>query len=89
MNLRDKSFDIILISAIWMQLSPQEQSQSSQTIRTLLNDNGLIITLRNVDFSDCRRAFKIDSNGTMDEAKQLIFITQISRSIQLENAWFK
>ena len=73
-----------------MQLSPQEQSQSLQTIRTLLNDNAyLIITLRNGDFSDCRRAFKIDSNGTMDEAKQLIFITQISRSIQLENAWFK
>ena len=70
-----------------MQLSPQEQSQSLQTIRTLLNDNAyLIITLRHGDFSDARTAFEMDANRTIYEAKQLIFITQISRSIQLENA---
>jgi SAM-dependent methyltransferase len=71
-KVEGKSFDIILISAVWMHLSPQEQSQSLQTISSLLNDNGyLIITLRHGNFSDARTAFEMDANRTMDEAKQL------------------
>ena len=70
-KVKDKTFDIILVSAVWMHLSPHEQSQSLQTIRTLLNDNGyLIITLRHGDFSDSRTAFEMDANRTIDEAKQ-------------------
>jgi SAM-dependent methyltransferase len=71
-KLKGKSFDIILISAVWMHLSPQDQTQSLQTIFSLLNDNGyLIITLRHGDFSDARTAFEMDANRTIDEAKQL------------------
>lgn len=71
-KIKDKTFDIILVSAVWMHLSPQDQSQSLQTLSTLLNDNGyLIFTLRHGDFSDARTAFKMDSNRTIDEAKQL------------------
>ncbi len=71
-KLKGKSFDIILIRAVWMHLAPQEQSQSFQTIYSLLNDNGyLIITLRHGDFSDARTAFEMDANRTIDEAKQL------------------
>jgi len=71
-KVKDKTFDIILVSAVWMHLSPQEQSQSLKTIRSLLNDNGyLIITLRHGGFSDARTAFEMDANRTIDEAKQL------------------
>jgi hypothetical protein len=71
-EVKEKPFDIILISAVWMHLSRQEQSQNLQTISSLLNDNGyLIITLRHGDFSDARTAFKMDSNRTIYEAKQL------------------
>jgi SAM-dependent methyltransferase len=71
-KLKGESFDIILISAVWMHLSPQEQTQSLQTIHSLLNDNGyLIITLRHGDFSDARTAFEMDVNRTINEAKQL------------------
>jgi len=71
-KVKEKTFDIILVSAVWMHLSPQEQTQSLQTISSLLNDNGyLIITLRHGDFSDVRTAFEMDSNRTIDEAKQL------------------
>jgi hypothetical protein len=71
-KVKDKTFDIILVSAVWMHLSSQEQSQSLQTIRSLLSDNAyLIVTLRHGYFSDARTAFEMDSNRTIDEAKQL------------------
>jgi len=68
-KMKGKTFDIILVSAVWMHLSPEEQSQSLQTISTLLNDNGyLIITLRHGDFSDARKAFVMDENRVIAEA---------------------
>ncbi|WP_168427310.1 class I SAM-dependent methyltransferase [Candidatus Colwellia aromaticivorans] len=71
-KVKGKIFDIILVSAVWMHLSPQEQTQSLQTISTLLNDNDyLIITLRHGGFSDTRTAFEMDANRTIHEAKQL------------------
>ena len=70
-KIKGKTFDIILISAVWMHLSLQEQSQSLQTISSLLSDNGyLIITLRHGEFSDVRTAFEMDANRTINEAKQ-------------------
>lgn len=71
-KVKGKSFDIILISAVWMHLSPQEQTQSLQTISSLLSENGyLIITLRHGDFSDARTAFDMDANRMIEEARQL------------------
>jgi len=70
-TIKDKTFDIILISAVWMHLSPDEQSQSINTISTLLNVDGyLIITLRQGHFSDARTAFEVDANRTIAEAKR-------------------
>jgi len=67
----EKTFDIILVSAVWMHLSPDEQSQSIKTISTLLNAGGyLIITLRHGDFLDGRIAFQLDANRIIAEAKQ-------------------
>jgi len=80
-KLRDKTFDIILISAVWMHLSPQEQSQSLQTVSSLLNDRGyLIITLRHGDFSDARTAFKMDADRTITEAKSLGLSLYLSKN---------
>ncbi len=71
-KIKEKHFDIILVSAVWMHLSPQKQSQSLQTISSLLSENGyLIITLRNGNFSDARTAFEMDANRTIEEANQL------------------
>ena len=54
----EKTFDIILVSAIQMQLSPDEQSKSLKTINNLLNENGyLVITLCHRNFEDGRTAF--------------------------------
>jgi phospholipid N-methyltransferase len=70
-QIKGKTFDIILISAVWMHLSPDEQSQSIKTISTLLNVDGyLIITLRHGHFSDARIAFEVDAKRTIAEAKQ-------------------
>lgn len=70
-KIKGKTFDIILISAVWMHLSPHEQSQSLRTISFLLNDNGyLIVTLRHGDFSDARTSFEINVERTIAEAKQ-------------------
>jgi SAM-dependent methyltransferase len=70
-QIKDKTFDIILISAVWMHLSPEEQSQSIKTISTLLNVDGyLIITLRHGNFSDARTAFELHAKRTIAEAKQ-------------------
>jgi len=71
-KIKDKAFDIVLISAVWMHQSAQYQSQSLQTISLLLNDNGyLIITLRHGVFSDGRTVFEMNANRLIAEAKKL------------------
>jgi SAM-dependent methyltransferase len=71
-KIRGKTFDIILVSAVWMHLSPDGQSQSLKTINELLNENGyLVITLRHGDFEDSRSAYQLDAKRTIEEAKEL------------------
>ncbi len=42
-----QTFDLILISAVWMHLSVQERTESLKNLRTLLTPGGhIIITLR-------------------------------------------
>jgi len=70
-KIKGKAFDIVLISAVWMHLSPDEQSQSIKTISMLLNVDGyLIITLRYGHFLDVRTAFEVDTKRMIAEAKQ-------------------
>lgn len=43
----NKKFDLILVSAVWMHLSEEEQNRSLETLFDLLSSNGkIIITLR-------------------------------------------
>ncbi|BFT32056.1 hypothetical protein D210916BOD24_32320 [Alteromonas sp. D210916BOD_24] len=61
-------FELILLSAVWMHLSPEERILSMQNMSSLINAGGkLVITLRYGEFSDGRSAFPI----SVDEVKKL------------------
>ncbi len=68
-TLSSETFDLILISAVWMHLTIEQQSQSLKRLSTLLNDNGvLIISLRHGEFNDGRKAFDVDGTRLINEA---------------------
>ncbi|MDY6884847.1 MAG: class I SAM-dependent methyltransferase [Pseudomonadota bacterium] len=55
------TYDLILLSAVWMHLSPDERTESMQYISSLLNTGGrLVITLRHGAFNDVRLTFPIN-----------------------------
>lgn len=61
-------FNLILLSAVWMHLSPEERHTSIQTLAPLLEIRGkLVVTLRHGEFSDGRTAFPVSA----DEVKEL------------------
>ncbi|QDO84133.1 class I SAM-dependent methyltransferase [Shewanella psychropiezotolerans] len=64
----DSRFDLILLSAIWMHIPPQERADSVRTLVKLLAPNGkLVITLRHGPCSDERQMFQVNDK----ELKQL------------------
>lgn len=59
----DAQFDLILLSAVWMHLSPDERVVSMKTLASLLSAGGqLVITLRYGEFNDGRTAFPLSAN---------------------------
>ena len=69
-SIDDNSYDVILISAVWMHLTKEQQRQSLSRLSTLLNDNGiLVITLRHGEFNDGRKAFDVNAERLIEEAK--------------------
>jgi len=53
-------FDLILLSAVWMHLTPEARKLSMQNMSSLLNAGGkLVITLRHGEFSDGRIAYPL------------------------------
>ncbi|MDN3652347.1 class I SAM-dependent methyltransferase [Thalassotalea ponticola] len=55
-------FDLILLSAVWMHLSPTERKLSMQNMSSLLNHSGrLVITLRYGEFADGRVAYPVSA----------------------------
>jgi 2-polyprenyl-3-methyl-5-hydroxy-6-metoxy-1,4-benzoquinol methylase len=69
-SLNENTFDVILISAVWMHLTKEQQRQSLSRLSTLLNDNGiLVITLRHGEFNDGRKAFDVNAARLIEEAK--------------------
>lgn len=71
-SLNEYSYDVILISAVWMHLTVSQQSQSLSRLNTLLNDNGiLVITLRHGDFDDDRAAFDVSATRLINDANRL------------------
>lgn len=69
-SLNENTYDVILISAVWMHLTKEQQSKSLKRLSTLLNDNGmLVITLRHGEFNDGRKAFDVNGERLIEEAK--------------------
>lgn len=56
-----QTFDLILLSAVWMHLSPQQQADSwPQLIQRLKPDGLLVFTLRVGEFNDGRSSYNVD-----------------------------
>ena len=54
------TFDIILVSAVWMHIPPTERQRAFRKLANLLNPGGkLVITLRHGPFTDARTAFPV------------------------------
>lgn len=69
-SIDENTYDVILISAVWMHLTVKQQSQSLERLSTLLNDDGiLIITLRHGEFNDGRKSFGVNAARLIEEAK--------------------
>ena len=62
LNLNDAdSYQLILVSAVWMHLSPTEQQQSLNRLKSLLSNNGiLVITWRNQGYETERQFHSVD-----------------------------
>ena len=63
-------FELILLSAVWMHLSPEQRILSMQSMSSLLNAGGkLVITLRHGEFSDGRSTFPLSAEEVIELAK--------------------
>mgnify|MGYP000079561020 CR=1 FL=1 len=69
-SINENTYDVILISAVWMHLTKEQQHQSLSRLNALLNDEGiLVITLRHGEFNDGRKAFEVNGERLIEEAK--------------------
>lgn len=76
-------FNIILLSAVWMHLSPQERQDSMNIMVNLLSDKGkLIITLRHGSFSDIRTAYTVSAQELSELAQRNGLSVLLSTSIE-------
>jgi SAM-dependent methyltransferase len=79
----DMQFDLILLSAVWMHVSPRVRTASMNTLARLLNDNGkLVITLRHGEFYDGRVAYGVSADEVKNLATQrglkVLFVSKLS-----------
>jgi SAM-dependent methyltransferase len=66
---KSQTFDLILLSAVWMHLTPQEQAASwPQLIKHLRQDGLLVFTLRAGEFKDGRSSYTVDPQQLSDSA---------------------
>ncbi|PTB85387.1 class I SAM-dependent methyltransferase [Pseudidiomarina aestuarii] len=64
------AFDLILVSAVWMHLTPEQQRQSLDRIAKLLNPNGIwVVTLRHGGFDDGRQSYPQHENELFEWAQ--------------------
>ncbi|MEP4892463.1 MAG: methyltransferase domain-containing protein [Aliiglaciecola sp.] len=71
-QLNVRTFDLILISAVWMHLTNNQQLASLTRIFGLLNENGLVvITLRHGTFQDSRTSSNLNADITIKQAESL------------------
>lgn len=77
----DMQYDLILLSAIWMHLTPQERKESMVSISNLLSTSGIVvITLRYGSFSDGRTS----SNVSIEELQELAKSNQLKLIYQTD-----
>lgn len=77
-------FDLILLSAVWMHLSPEARILSMKNMSSLLTTGGkLVITLRHGEFTDGRSAFPVSADEVIaladDNGLRLSLITDMNR----------
>ncbi|MBU2919356.1 class I SAM-dependent methyltransferase [Psychrosphaera sp. F3M07] len=78
---QEVSFDLILLSAVWMHMNAEDQIEALNTLSKLVSTNGLIvITLRIGEFSDGRIAHVIDESKLMQQANKLNFDVILNES---------
>jgi SAM-dependent methyltransferase len=66
---KSQTFDLILLSAVWMHLTPQEQTASwPQLIKHLRPDGLLVFTLRAGEFKDGRSSYTVDPQQLSESA---------------------
>jgi len=58
----DRTFDLILVSAVWMHIPVSDRERAFRKLANLLNPGGkLIITLRHGNFTDGRTAYHVNA----------------------------
>lgn len=73
------TFDIILVSAVWMHIAPSERQRAFRKLANLLNPGGkLIITLRHGPFTDARTAFPVSIDEIFTFAAQQGLISKVA-----------
>jgi SAM-dependent methyltransferase len=65
-SLHARSFDIVMLTAVWMHLDPDERGRGMQRIAALLKPGGLTcLTLRHGPVPAERRMFEVSGSDTM------------------------
>jgi hypothetical protein len=73
-SILDNTFDLVLVSAVWMHLTESQQLASLSRINSVISDGGiLVITLRHGVFDDIRTSEMIDVDITLLNAQKLGF----------------
>jgi len=63
----DKRFDLILLTAVWMHLSPSERAAAMATVAELLAEGGLVsMSLRHGPIPAGRRMFEVSADETIE-----------------------
>lgn len=66
-----QQFDLVLLSAVWMHLSPDERHQALPVLCSLLAHDGLLIlTLRHGSFNDGRLSYSVTSAEILSLVQQ-------------------
>ena len=67
----EKRFDLILLTAVWMHLSPSEREAAMATVASLLVQGGLVsMSLRHGPVPVGRRMFEVSANETIELGAQ-------------------
>nr|WP_315854877.1 class I SAM-dependent methyltransferase [Burkholderia latens] len=67
---RQRTFGLIMLSAVWMHLDERERSEAMSTVDSLLRDDGMIVmSLRHGPVPDGRRMFDVSAAETVRLAR--------------------